>query len=219
MKIIALADVHGDIDRAEDILAGVSDADVVVIGGDLTTRADPSEAEAAIERFRSDGRPVVAVAGNMDLPAVEERYRRLGISLDSNGVIIDGIGFFGVSGCPPTPMMTPYEISEEEMARRIEIGWGMTRHASRTVFVPHTPPRATTLDRISLGAHVGSTSVRNFIDREQPDLVICGHIHEARGIEKLGTTTVVNCGPGHQGFYALIEVGENVRAEIRRWPE
>ncbi|MBI3051658.1 hypothetical protein HYY74_04320 [Candidatus Woesearchaeota archaeon] len=39
----------------------------------------------------------------------------------------------------------------------------------------------------------GSSGVRKAIDELKPDLVLCGHVHEARGIEEMiGSTKVVN---------------------------
>jgi Icc-related predicted phosphoesterase len=61
-----------------------------------------------------------------------------------------------------------------------------------------------------MGTHVGSKSVRDFIEREQPDVVICGHIHEARGQDAIGRSKIVNCGPASKGYYAVIEIGEKI---------
>ena len=41
---------------------------------------------------------------------------------------------------------------------------------------------------------VGSTAVRDAIMRYQPLLGLHGHIHESRGVRKLGRTTVANPG-------------------------
>ena len=80
----------------------------------------------------------------------------------------------------------------------------------------HPPSHGGTLDRTSMLQHVGSTALRRFIDQTQPELVICGHIHESRGVEKLGQTTAVNCGPAAAGFYALADVGDEVRVRLCR---
>jgi Icc-related predicted phosphoesterase len=45
------------------------------------------------------------------------------------------------------------------------------------------------------GAHGGSRSVAPFIERNQPELFFCGHIHEAAGVsEKIGNTAARNVG-------------------------
>ena len=62
---------------------------------------------------------------------------------------------------------------------------------------------------------MGSTAVRDFIDASRPALVVCGHIHEARGIDKLGDTTVVNCGTAYRGHYAIADLNQQANAELR----
>jgi len=66
--------------------------------------------------------------------------------------------------------------------------------------VSHAPPYGTKVDMTGSGLNVGSRSVRKFIESHRPDLVICGHIHEARGHDRVGDTVVINTGPLHKGF-------------------
>ena len=47
----------------------------------------------------------------------------------------------------------------------------------------------------------------DFILEHKPLAVICGHIHEGRGVEKIGETTVINPGSlGEKGTYYWLEV-------------
>ena len=47
--------------------------------------------------------------------------------------------------------------------------------------------------------HVGNKDYRKFIERVNPKLVICGHIHETVGLtDKIGKTKVIN--PGWEGI-------------------
>ena len=209
MKILALTDIHGSYDKAVDIIKKES-ADVVVIGGDLTTIGSVKEAEHALRQFQKLSQHVLCVASNMDLPQHDELFVKLGVSLNGRGIIIDDIGFFGVSAAPHSPLHTPYEISEEKIARRIAIGYAEVKHASVKVFVPHAPPYGTKVDIIHAGFHVGSTAVREFIEDWEPTVVICGHIHEARGQDVLGKCRIVNCGPASKGYYSIIRIQEDV---------
>jgi hypothetical protein len=136
------------------------------------------------------------------------------VCINGKGVVLDDVGFFGISGSPFTPMHTPYEISEEEIKKRAEAGWRDVNSAKWKIFVPHAPPRNTKLDKIFLGKHVGSTAVKEFVEERQPDVLVCGHIHEARGLDELGRTKMVNCGPAGKGYYAIIETGETVSLHL-----
>ncbi len=49
------------------------------------------------------------------------------------------------------------------------------------------------------GKHAGSKVILDFIKRERPKFVFCGHIHEAEGMVKIGRTEVYNLGvAGHK---------------------
>ena len=214
MRVIAFTDIHGAYDRVIDTLQEESQFDAVVIGGDLTTHGTLQEATDALHRVLGFKKPVFAVAGNMDLPSFEAAFSELGVNINAAGIVLNDVGFFGVAGSPFTPMNTPYEISEEEIQRRAEAGWQDVRSARRKIFVPHAPPKDTKLDKILSGKHVGSTAVREFVIQHRPDVLICGHIHEARGLDTLGTTKLVNCGSAGRGYYAVIELGEDVSISL-----
>lgn len=215
MKLLALTDVHGAYDTAERILAAESGTSGVIVGGDVSTNGTLPEIETAIRRFKKSSAPLFVVAGNMDPPEVESALINLGVGINARGLLLDQVGLFGVSGSPATPMGTPYEISEEEIALRAHSGWKDVQAARTTIFVPHAPPHGTTVDRIGHDRHVGSTSVRKFIEQCQPDLVVCGHIHEARGMDQIGRTKIVNCGPAGRGFYAVITIGKEIGVELK----
>lgn len=70
-------------------------------------------------------------------------------------------------------------------------------------FVFHSPPRDTACDQIRTGDHVGSRAIRRFIEKHQPPLVLCGHIHESPRMsssyrDSIGSSVVVNPGQSFQ---------------------
>jgi Icc-related predicted phosphoesterase len=44
-------------------------------------------------------------------------------------------------------------------------------------------------------ASVGSTAIREFIERHQPLLALHGHVHESRAAERIGRTLCLNPAP------------------------
>jgi len=210
MKVLAFTDIHGSYKKVGETLSRVS-SDVIVLGGDLTAAGTPAEVERVIVEWKKFGRPLLAVAGNMDSLEIDETLQAEGVSINGRGVMIGDVGFFGVSASPFSPLHTPYEISEEELAKRIDAGYRAVKGARVKVFVPHAPPHDTKVDKVFMGLHAGSKSVRQFIEREQPDVVICGHIHEGRGQDSIGNTKIVNCGPAGHGYYAIVEIGEEIK--------
>ncbi len=205
MKIIAITDIHGKFEIVEKII-GKESPDLLIFGGDLTTVGSVKETEQAIQHFKLMCKNIFCIAGNMDLPQHDEIFEKLGLALNGKGVLIEDIGFFGVSGAPISPLRTPYEISEEEISKRIERGYLEVKHAPIKILVSHAPPFGTKIDIVHLGIHVGSKAVRNFIEDEKPEVVICGHIHEGRGQDVIETSRIVNCGMASHGYYACITI-------------
>ena len=65
-------------------------------------------------------------------------------------------------------------------------------------------------DRLRTGEHVGSEAIRRFVERAQPDLVLCGHIHESRGVDEIGRSRIVNPGPAAAGHFVVVETNGEV---------
>jgi Icc-related predicted phosphoesterase len=214
MRIAYLVDVHGRFDAVPQALAAIGDVDALIVGGDITTAGTPGEAARAVESWLPLAPRVLAVSGNMDSPAIDDRLRELGVSVDGHGIVLGDVGVFGVSAAPHSPLHTPYELDDEELQRRIEAGHDDVRGCRVRMFCPHAPPHGTGCDRLRSGEHVGSTVVRAFVEREQPDLVLCGHIHESRGMDHIGRSHIVNPGPAASGHYAVVDVGETIDVRL-----
>jgi Icc-related predicted phosphoesterase len=135
--------------------------------------------------------------------ACEEKF----VTLDDEGHTMISLGYSN-----PTPWKTPREIEETELARHIENAFQGIADCSRLVFNMHVPPVDSTLDTCPLldtstdpptivtsgGEPVmfgaGSPVVKEAILRYQPLLSLHGHIHESRGVVKIGRTTAANPG-------------------------
>jgi Icc-related predicted phosphoesterase len=59
------------------------------------------------------------------------------------------------------------------------------------IVVAHGPPRGYG-DLTRGNEHVGSTALTRTLERVQPPLMVCGHIHPAYGRYRLGATEIVN---------------------------
>ena len=72
----------------------------------------------------------------------------------------------------------------------------------KIVLVTHAPPYKTRLDKLA-GGHCGNKSIRQFIDKNRIDLLICGHLHENFGKEdRIKKTKCINPGP----FGKIVEI-------------
>src|SRR5712692_7931484 len=97
MHILAIADIHGNLQQLRLILAHARPADVIVLAGDLTHLGSPDEATAAVALCHRHTPTVLTVTGNCDDELIEKRMSADGHSLSGAGRGVDGVGFCGAS--------------------------------------------------------------------------------------------------------------------------
>ena len=215
MKILVIADIHNDtenllslLDRAEEI----SPYNLIVAIGDFTDVNLPKGfttkdiGKIILEILKSKNVPVLATPGNFDRDLIE-LFRDEGVLIHGNGKIMEKIGFYGYGGAK-TPFNTPLEPSEDEIYQGLKKGWLEVENAEIKIQITHVPPFQTKLDLISSGLHVGSESVRKFIEEKQPHVAVCAHIHESRGIDRIGNTQIINPGRFPEGYAGFVEIDE-----------
>ena len=216
MRLVCFGDIHMAF-RAIDRLGPVlREADCAILTGDLTHFGDPPDAFRVVDAVRTHCPNVLAVTGNLDMPQVIDAFRAEGISLHGEGRRLGALGLFGCGGSNRTPMDTPTELDEEELRDALERGHDAVADAPRRLMICHTPPYATRLDRLMDGRPVGSPAVRAFIEARRPDLALVGHIHEGRGVDRVGETPVMNAGALRDGGYVVVDDdGRTLSAELR----
>jgi Icc-related predicted phosphoesterase len=218
VRLVCFGDIHMAF-RAIDRLGPVlRDADCAILTGDLTHFGDPPDAFRVVNAVREHCPNVRAVTGNLDMPSVIDAFRAEGISLHGEGRRMGRLGVFGCGGSNVTPMDTPTELEEEALRAVLERGHAAVADAPRRLMICHTPPYDTCLDRLVDGRPVGSPAVRAFIETYQPDVAVVGHIHEGRGVDRIGATQVLNAGALREGGYVVIhQEGDELTAELRNF--
>lgn len=211
MKICALTDIHGRTNITSELLRILTQVDLIVIAGDITHFGGKEDAERVLNRFIGHNRNILAVHGNCDQQSVNEFLVAQKINLHGESRVINDTSFYGLGGSNKSPFGTYQESSDAQIAAILH---PFQKQDTRFhILVSHPPPAKTTVDKVLVGMHVGSKAVRAFIERFQPDLVVCGHIHEARGMDTIGKTIIINPGPFPQ-HYALITIDETMHYEL-----
>lgn len=223
MKILAIGDIHMDAEAITQIdFAPI--ADLVIINGDLTNYGSVSEAKQVLEQIMEVNPHVLAQFGNLDKPEINNYLEELGINMHNQARLFNNrVCLIGAGGSNQTPFNTPSEFSEQQLesflknghdqaTRYLQLAEPIEKIKIPLILVTHTPPVDTTTDLLSNSSHAGSAAVRKFIEEEQPDLCITGHIHEARGFDQLGKTPVYNPGMFRDGGWLEIHIN---RSEIK----
>lgn len=160
--------------------------------------------------------------------------------LDGCAEVAGGRRIYGYPFVPPTPFalkdwerydvghfVDPGCISPEDGIRSVDVPANEVRFAtiaedldrlagsddlSEAIFLFHTPPYQTALDRaaldgrqhdhVPLDVHVGSIAVRRFIEARQPRITLHGHVHESarltgKWMDRIGRTILL--GGAHDG--------------------
>jgi len=218
LKVLAFTDFHGDNDafaRARQLLRK-GKWDGVLVAGDIVNH-DPELAKRRLTELAEVAEPLFFVPGNMDNPELASWPGTSSVrALHGKSATIGPVFLVGLGGSPPGPFHTPFEIRDEEATR--VMGKGMVGFSKgRLVLVSHCPPKNTKLDIVPSGEHAGSIPVRNFIEKFKPALVISGHIHEAKGIDSIEETTLINIGPAQRGNYAEVTLNNRATVTIRNF--
>ena len=200
MKIQIFSDIHGDTRALERVMQ--VQADHYICAGDLANWG--RKLDECGEILRPYGERVHLIPGNHETAAQMTAFcGKFGLHgfheqvFPLGGFQVAGQGYSNI-----TPFDTPGEYTEEQLAERLTAFNGR----KPLLMVCHCPPFRTMLDRITNLRHAGSTAVRAFIEREQPEYFFCGHIHEAAGVaERLGETKAMNVGRG--GFLLDLDPG------------
>ncbi|MFD5737901.1 metallophosphoesterase [Streptomyces sioyaensis] len=141
------------------------------------------------ELFAAFPTPTYATYGNVDIPRLWPEYARPGTTvLDGQRVEIGGWVFGFVGGGLTSPMRTPYEISDEEYAAKIEAVGEVD------VLCTHIPPDVPELcyDTVARRFERGSTALLHAIRTTRPRYSLFGHVHQplARRVRIEGTECV-----------------------------
>ncbi len=221
MKILAISDIHNDIDNLMNYIDKISmiDFDVIVAIGDFIDINIPKGfsgidiAQIIFEEFTILKKPFLFIPGNLDKEIIEF-FEEKGVSLHGKGIAIGDVGFYGYGGAR-TPFHTSLEPSEDELESALRKGYEKVKDCKFKVQITHMPPFNTKLDMLYTGAHVGSEIIRKIIEELKPDVAISAHIHEARGVDEIGKTKIINPGRFPEGYCGIITLeSENVDVKI-----
>jgi len=216
IKYLLITDIHGYVKPLVKVLRSEKDYDAILLAGDIS--GYDGRYDHVLKVLSEEARlgiSIVMVIGNMDNPKllniISENYPEIKC-LHGNLTTVGNIMIAGLSGGLYSPFNTPFELGEDDFSTLIKNIVNELRGAStskRFILLTHTPPYKTKVDVVYRGEHVGSRAIRKFIEELAPLAVVSGHIHEARGIDRIGNSIIVNPGPLFKGFYGFMSVNDN----------
>ncbi len=186
MNLLCSSDFHGVVPVQMKEIIKKKKIDAILSGGDYSPHGWGGEGESTEDPLNfliNLGLPVFSVFGNID-PEEQffEEFNRKNKNfhfihlkrVKIKDYYVVGLGDF---------YFDSYALKKFESL--------LKQKPDKTIILSHYPPRGV-VDKVDFGSHVGSTELRDLIEKYKPMLVLCGHIHEAAGVDKIGNTTVVN---------------------------
>jgi len=188
MKILAIADIHGDSTLSKELAkkAKKENVDAIIVAGDITWFGQP--ARDIISPFIKEKKLVLTIPGNHDPESLskdlEHVYKGV-IDLHKKNFSKSKIGFFGTGTTD-----WGFEEDEEQVYKELFLAHKGIKNLKKKIMITHCPPEGS---KIELMGYPGSRGIKKAIDKFKPDFLICGHIHPGGGlVEKIGETTVLN---------------------------
>jgi Icc-related predicted phosphoesterase len=221
--MLVIADLHGYSDDISEFFKKI-DAfgfDLIVCPGDFTDMfnqppgfSQHNIADLILQKLVSFGVPLLCVPGNHDPYEIIDLFEEYDVNLHGKVRGVGGETLVGWGGAL-TPFNTAFEPTEEETKEALE---KMGKEAGDDfILILHNPPKDTKLDRVASGEHTGSPTIREFIKKRKPKLVISAHIHESSGEDTLGESTLFYPGPFYTGRYGVVTIrGGKITCEVKR---
>jgi predicted MPP superfamily phosphohydrolase len=227
VRVLLVSDLHYDLRKLDWVVARVSDPsdaiDVVVLAGDLLDIASSLPLDAQITVVlsyleRLAGRlPTVVCSGNHDLDSRTdsgEKATRWLAEAKAYGVVVDGdsldVGDWRVTAC------AWWEGPETLAALEQRLDAAATDRPANWAWAFHGPPEGPLSWTGS--RHYGDPELPRLLDRYRPDVVLCGHIHQAPFTpegdwsEQRGSTWLFNAGHQNGGQPSCIELDLGARS-------
>jgi Icc-related predicted phosphoesterase len=166
----------------------------------------------ATERLAGTNVKCYISPGNDDILAIDSHLTDTGVVFNPEGKVVqvdESHEMITLGYTNHTPWNSPREVDESRLEGMLEEMCGQVRNMENCVFNIHCPPIQTIIDQapaldstlkpIVKGGQVqmtdaGSSATRNVIQKYQPLVGLHGHIHESRGLVKIGRTSCFNPG-------------------------
>jgi Icc-related predicted phosphoesterase len=222
VRLLLVSDIHFDLRKLDAVLARAPEVDIVVIAGDLLDIGSslPLDAQITValtylERLVATA-PTIICSGNHDLDHRADSGEKvtrwfadakaLGVHVDGDSLDRDGWRLTSCAWWEGPATLADLEASLVEAAEDRPRRW---------LWVFHGPPEGPLSWTGS--KHYGDPELPRLLEEHAPDIVLCGHIHQAPftreggWVEHRGSTWLFNGGhqPGGQPTAIELDLTED----------
>lgn len=191
LRILAAGDFHSDTSLARKLAeqAEKENVSLVILNGDIVEEYNTS---GIIGPFVEKKQRVFLVPGNHESIATADFLAEMyGITnLHGYAVKYKDVGIFGCGGAD----VGLTQMTDDEIFETLKKGFERVKDSPKKIMVTHIHPAGSIMEKFSSFVK-GSKGLTKAVKEFKPDILICGHVHEAEGIEeKIGGTRIFNVG-------------------------
>jgi Icc-related predicted phosphoesterase len=228
VRILLVADLHYTLKQLDWVASVAADYELVVMAGDhldIASIVSPDAQIAVVLEYLTRiaaKTTLIACSGNHDLNTRNEFDERAAPWLNaarSAGVYVDGSRYGDehdlVTVCPWWDGPLTRAVVDRQFADDAAVVGDR-----RWIWVYHAPPDASPTSWTGK-RHYGDVELLEWIEQYQPDLVMCGHVHQSpfvadgSWIDRIGSTFVFNAGRQIGPVPTRIEL--DTETAVARW--
>lgn len=203
MKVTIISDTHG---KHDELTNQIEPCDIIIHCGDVSSVGRTEQVGAFLHWFdKLPAKDKVFIAGNHDwLFETDKSLARLMVAdhpgityLEDSGVIINGLKIYGA---PWQPEFCNWAFNLPR-GQALEEKWNLIP-GGLDILVTHGAPYGI-LDKTEDGDLTGCMNLYKRILDVNPRYHLFGHIHEAYGNKKIGSTRFYNCSTCDERYRAV----------------
>lgn len=198
MLLLAAADLHGNQKKFDRVLEGITEysPQMVILAGDIIHHSS----QPLQNLIKSLSIPVLVTHGNMDPSSLSLALATPPArDINNKHQVLQGLSFVGIGDS------IPRDIYSEQYQKTLPLH---TIHMD--VLISHRPPKGYQ-DETSHSGHIGDDEVYKLVLSNHPRLLLCGHVHENPGYQKIKDTVILNCSVGHTGHFSLVSINDTIK--------
>jgi len=222
MKILALGDPHGKLPKNLNSIIRKNKIEIIICIGEIFPiirsknhkgKANIKTGEKILRKICSYNLPTIIFKGNMFFNQEGSRYfKRLinkyrnlyhkklaKLKIKEKQFIL----FDMIYEKHSHNFLPEYRTNKKKNKKKLVRLNNLLGENKNAILLSHAPPYGY-LDKITSGKHIGSKILLTAIKKHKPKLILCGHIHEAKGNTKIGKTTIHNL--GCCGDYKILKI-------------
>ncbi len=197
-QTLIIGDIHGSLKYLNSILNTMVNYKYIIIVGDISFDRNRKFFEKTVLTISQKTNAKILIARGEHDPLILKNI--------PENVVLENVYRENDLCFYILPPLISYELKiplEADIAKFEKPICQLCSETETLILVSHIPPYRLRVDYDIAKGNIGSYMLRKIIEKCQPKMVFCGHVHSGRTIVRHNRTLIVNPGPLRRGFFAI----------------